>query len=299
LFLLFFFFAGLLLRYTAGDPRIKSDYQKASDTEIVVVVVIIWTIMVDEQRFFRKQKKELAAGSQRARGSRGSGPRRPRETASRVTSRQPSVGLVSRPLCSDVSRAPPPRQPSDEEQALPAVGASDPEGVQQQQRRLQQRPQQHLDNDSNNNEEKESTLSERRQHEGSLTTLEATRVQSEMAIMLATAEKDSFVASLKRSRIGQCSMVFGCILIVGLIVGLSLAFIKSSDDDYETTDERFFNAVGAPLMGKAFAGRYGSSISMNRDGTRMAVADSGNVYVYELVLLEDLLLDTSSDLPFE
>jgi hypothetical protein len=217
-------------------------------------------VRVDERRLYREQKEELAAPNQNRGGQNDSRSR----GVPRVSSRQASVGLLSRPLCSNVSRVP---NETPLEQARAGV---DPELQQEQ---PQQQP----------NEEEEDSLSTQQR----VLTLEAIRVDSEKNMGLATAEKDSFLASLRRSNLAQCSICLCCFLIVGLVVGLSMAFTKDSSDDGSDHD-KFFDSVGPPLDGKASGLQYGSSISMSRDGTRMAVADSKDVYVYDLLFDENV-----------
>mmetsp|Transcript_126538 Transcript_126538/g.188840 ORF Transcript_126538/g.188840 Transcript_126538/m.188840 type:complete len:693 (+) Transcript_126538:110-2188(+) len=116
----------------------------------------------------------------------------------------------------------------------------------------------------------------------SLPTLEAVKVESQSDLAVATAEKDSCWAFFKRSRCAQLGTFFGCFLIVALAIGLSLAFFNKSIQVEEEPPIQFFDQVGPHLDGPVIRAQHGSSISLNTDGTRMAVADSRDVYLYDL-----------------
>jgi hypothetical protein len=106
------------------------------------------------------------------------------------------------------------------------------------------------------------------------------------SLPLAVAQKDSCCGFLKQYRRAQLAIFLVAFALIGMAVGLGIAFSNNSDEDKSVGDsdsEDFFELVGRPLDGPNMKEMYGASISLSQDGKRMVTADLQGVHIFDLL----------------
>jgi WD40 repeat protein len=107
------------------------------------------------------------------------------------------------------------------------------------------------------------------------------------SLPLAVAQKDSCWGFLKQNRRAQLVVFLFAFTLIGMAVGLGIAFGKDEDKSGKDESKDSFEPVGNMLVGPDEEMRYGASISLSQDGKRMAIADKQTVQIFGLKTPED------------
>jgi hypothetical protein len=115
------------------------------------------------------------------------------------------------------------------------------------------------------------------------------------SLPLAVAQKDSCWGFLKQNRRAQLVVFLFAFALIGMAVGLGIAF--SGKDKGKSEDK--FELVGRPLDGPNAEMRYGASVSLSQDGKRMVTADLQTVQIFGLETPQDAEDEENWDLLME
>mmetsp|Transcript_6245 Transcript_6245/g.18283 ORF Transcript_6245/g.18283 Transcript_6245/m.18283 type:complete len:957 (-) Transcript_6245:156-3026(-) len=100
---------------------------------------------------------------------------------------------------------------------------------------------------------------------------------SRRVVGVAIATKDTFKDHLLHSRKTQCGLAALLIAVVGLAVGLGVALTRggTGSETTVTKSEGFWQENPPAIDGASNQGDFGATVSMNKDGTRVAMGSPG------------------------
>jgi hypothetical protein len=103
-------------------------------------------------------------------------------------------------------------------------------------------------------------------------------------VVVAVAKEDSCCGFLKQNRRAQLVVSFFALVVIGMAVGLGVAFSNNEDKSGGGGDsEEFFELVGGTLDGPNVREKYGVSLSLSQDGKRMVTSDLQGVQIFDLL----------------